>query len=130
MSEPPIQTQAPEHHSLPEQVAAEAVAVANEAVKAVRRIPLHTRLAIVAISLIAGIAALLIAVRYVALLPQAHLLIEAGGLNASEKTAAEREQEQHVSRGVAPQRQAVTRWSQETSTAEKIAQGIDVTAFA
>ena len=48
----------------------------------------------------------------------------------SEKTAAEREQEQHVSRGVAPQRQAVTRRSQETSTAEKIAQGIDITAFA
>jgi hypothetical protein len=48
----------------------------------------------------------------------------------SEKTAAEREQEQHVSRGVAPQRQTVTRRSQETLTAEKIAQGIDITAFA
>jgi hypothetical protein len=47
-----------------------------------------------------------------------------------EKTAAEREQEQHVSRGVAPQLQAVTRRSQETSTAEKIAQGIGITAFA
>jgi hypothetical protein len=46
------------------------------------------------------------------------------------KTAAECEQEQHASRGVAPQLQAVTRRSQETSTAEKIAQGIDITAFA
>jgi hypothetical protein len=48
----------------------------------------------------------------------------------SEKTAAKCEQEQHVSRGVAPQRQTVTRRSQETLTAEKIAQGIDITAFA
>ena len=76
MSEPPVHP--PGHHSLPEQVAAEAVFVATEAVAAVRRIPLRTRLAIVAISVLAGLAALLVAVRYGALLPQAQLLIEAG----------------------------------------------------
>ncbi|MBS0362228.1 MAG: translocation/assembly module TamB, partial [Proteobacteria bacterium] len=64
----------PEHHILPEQ----AEQVVAEAVAAVRRIPLRTRILIVLLSIVAGLSALVFGVRYGALLPQARLLIAAG----------------------------------------------------
>lgn len=64
----------PEHHLLPEQ----AEHVVAEAVAAVRRIPLRTRILIVLLSVAAALSALVVGVRYGVLLPQARLLIEAG----------------------------------------------------
>ncbi|HEY3947466.1 translocation/assembly module TamB domain-containing protein [Phenylobacterium sp.] len=61
----------PDHHIHPENILPDAVA-------AVRRIPLRTRLLIVALSVVTALAALALGVRYGVLLPQARLLIEAG----------------------------------------------------